>query len=170
MRGQHGVAPTAGLLTLGIELEYSDIVTREAARYVQELHGENLEHWTDRSGQYSKPRLSYDRWNVMSDGSLLSGSVQPVVLGEGSLAASLTCQYGSVLDKRWAEVSTPSTSPRDAADFPRTPPRESRPWCLRPQDRFGGSFARMASPRLKHRSSAVSRDSVGRRTHKSAAL
>ena len=55
--GSH--APQLDPVTLGIELEYSDIVTREATRYVQELHGENLEHWKDRSGQYSKPRHQF---------------------------------------------------------------------------------------------------------------
>lgn len=56
--------------TIGIELEFSDIRTIDAARIVQEDQGYLLSEWQDRYGPYGKPKLSYDRWHVMSDRSI----------------------------------------------------------------------------------------------------
>jgi len=56
--------------TVGIEIELSDIKVVDAARLVYESTGRDFSLWQDRWGPYSKPKLSYDVWNVVSDGSL----------------------------------------------------------------------------------------------------
>lgn len=52
--------------TYGIELEYSDIRTADAARIVLEKQGIPFSSWQDRYG-YTKPKLDYKSWYVMSD-------------------------------------------------------------------------------------------------------
>lgn len=58
-------------LTFGVELEYADIPTREAADYVQGLYGLTLEDWEDRHYRY-RPAISYERWNIMGDPTIVN--------------------------------------------------------------------------------------------------
>ena len=55
-----------GHLKVGFELEMSDIKTADAATIV---YGD-LVHWKDRYGDHARPTLTYDRFHVMSDGTL----------------------------------------------------------------------------------------------------
>jgi hypothetical protein len=55
-----------GHLNVGFELEMSDIKTADAATIV---YGD-LVHWKDRYGDHARPTLTYDRFHVMSDGTL----------------------------------------------------------------------------------------------------
>lgn len=55
-----------GHVKVGFELEMSDIKTADAATIV---YGDLL-HWKDRYGNCAKPTLTYDRFHVMSDGTL----------------------------------------------------------------------------------------------------
>jgi len=57
-----------GHVKVGFELEMSDILTKRAATIV---YGD-ISEWHDRYDTYSKPKLSYDRFHVMSDGSLIN--------------------------------------------------------------------------------------------------
>lgn len=56
--------------TAGVELEFNDIKTYDAAKVVFKRSGRNIEDWQDRWGAWSKPELDYTHWNVMSDGSI----------------------------------------------------------------------------------------------------
>jgi hypothetical protein len=55
-----------GHLKVGFELEMSDIKTVDAATIV---YGD-LVHWKDRYGDHARPTLTYDRFHVVSDGTL----------------------------------------------------------------------------------------------------
>lgn len=102
---------------VGIELEFSDVLTVKAAEELYKLWGRDFSTWEDRWGAYSKPRISYDEWNCMSDGSLKNSdgsrcmwSVFDDLKGR---PVSVSASKDSPDRKRWSGIEVVSPATKD---------------------------------------------------------
>jgi hypothetical protein len=102
---------------VGVEIEVSDIRVVEAARLVFEATDRDFKTWEDRWGPYSKPKLKYDRWNVVSDGSLYNtdGSRCMWTYLEGGQMKKASSSKSSGDRDKWlgAELVSPATEDVD---------------------------------------------------------